>query len=323
MVPLGTSRAASLPISSAARACSRLTVGSSPNTSSPSSAADMARRISSEGWVTVSERRSINGVATRYSPPETLRHVLLREAREQALEVAGVVVEVDREPDPPAAHDAGDVPLAEPALNGGGVGPLLSQGDDPRALAGLPGADHAVASGLHGGGDRGGVAQDELLDRGGPKLLEEVDASLHRGDRGHVLDARLEAARLLREVQAVLGHRGPVAVVAEALPAWLGHPEPAADAWREVAERGAVAGHHELVAVRDQHVAAQASHVDPQRAERLRRVHHQQHAPLAAEPADRLHRDPEAAREVDEPEADDAGARRQQRLDVLDRRAHV
>src|SRR5581483_1400806 len=59
MVPVGTKRAASLPAISAAR-CSRwLTVGSSPYTSSPTSASIMARRISGVGLVTVSLLKSI------------------------------------------------------------------------------------------------------------------------------------------------------------------------------------------------------------------------------------------------------------------------
>ena len=60
--PDGTNSAASRPKTSAARACSRLTVGSSRNTSSPTSASAMARRIAAEGRVTVSERRSIGGM---------------------------------------------------------------------------------------------------------------------------------------------------------------------------------------------------------------------------------------------------------------------
>src|SRR5687768_6620767 len=60
-VPDGNSRAASKPNVAAARSCRRLTVGSSPNTSSPSSASIIARRIAAEGRVTVSERRSTIG----------------------------------------------------------------------------------------------------------------------------------------------------------------------------------------------------------------------------------------------------------------------
>src|SRR5918999_64760 len=50
--------AASFPVSSAARSWSRFTVGSSPYQSSPTSASAIARRIRSEGFVTVSDRRS-------------------------------------------------------------------------------------------------------------------------------------------------------------------------------------------------------------------------------------------------------------------------
>ena len=60
MVPLATNMAASLPILSAAISSRRLTVGSSPKTSSPSSASAIARRISGVGCVTVSLRKSIS-----------------------------------------------------------------------------------------------------------------------------------------------------------------------------------------------------------------------------------------------------------------------
>src|SRR3954469_16182681 len=63
MLPLGTKMAASRANISAARCSSRLTVGSSPYTSSPTSASAMARRISGVGRVTVSERRSTVGAA--------------------------------------------------------------------------------------------------------------------------------------------------------------------------------------------------------------------------------------------------------------------
>src|ERR1700736_2683548 len=58
MQPVGTKSAASLSKISAARASRRLTVGSSPYPSSPTSASAMARRISGVGRVTVSLRRS-------------------------------------------------------------------------------------------------------------------------------------------------------------------------------------------------------------------------------------------------------------------------
>src|SRR3990172_3740917 len=58
IVPDGTNKAASLPSRSAANACSRLTVGSSRKTSSPTSARAIASLMAGVGWVTVSERRS-------------------------------------------------------------------------------------------------------------------------------------------------------------------------------------------------------------------------------------------------------------------------
>src|SRR5512139_3881228 len=51
-------RASSMPVRPAMRACSALTVGSSPNTSSPTSAAAIAARIAGVGFVTVSLRKS-------------------------------------------------------------------------------------------------------------------------------------------------------------------------------------------------------------------------------------------------------------------------
>src|SRR5258706_2188631 len=59
-VPLGRNSPASIPTISATRACRAFTVGSSPKTSSPTSAAAIAARIPAEGLVTVSLRRSIN-----------------------------------------------------------------------------------------------------------------------------------------------------------------------------------------------------------------------------------------------------------------------
>src|ERR1019366_4841939 len=59
IVPVGTYSAASRPNTSAPRASSRFTVGSSPYTSSPTSAAAIAARIFAVGRVTVSLRKSI------------------------------------------------------------------------------------------------------------------------------------------------------------------------------------------------------------------------------------------------------------------------
>ena len=62
-VPDETNKPASLPSRSAARSSRAITVGSSPKTSSPTSALAIARRIASVGRVTVSERRSIRRIA--------------------------------------------------------------------------------------------------------------------------------------------------------------------------------------------------------------------------------------------------------------------
>ena len=59
MVPEGTNSAASFPSNWAAISWRRLTQGSSPKTSSPTSASAMAWRMPGEGLVTVSLRRSI------------------------------------------------------------------------------------------------------------------------------------------------------------------------------------------------------------------------------------------------------------------------
>src|SRR5262245_55917181 len=61
IVPDGTNRAASLPVSSAKRRCRRSTVGSSPKPSSPTSASAMAAGMAGLGRVTVSLRRSTGG----------------------------------------------------------------------------------------------------------------------------------------------------------------------------------------------------------------------------------------------------------------------
>src|SRR6185312_5175444 len=66
IVPLGTNRAASLPIMAAARCSSLFTVGSSPYTSSPTSASAIAARIAAEGRVTVSLRKSTGITAPSY-----------------------------------------------------------------------------------------------------------------------------------------------------------------------------------------------------------------------------------------------------------------
>src|SRR5207245_10751942 len=68
MVPEATKSPASLPLRSAAIASSRLTVGSSSHTSSPTSARAMASRISGVGNVSVSERRSTMSCMTISGP---------------------------------------------------------------------------------------------------------------------------------------------------------------------------------------------------------------------------------------------------------------
>src|SRR5215212_442636 len=66
--------AASLPRSSATYSSSRLTVGSSPKTSSPSSASAIAPRIPCVGRVTVSLRRSIKRSSSPASFLQRLEH---------------------------------------------------------------------------------------------------------------------------------------------------------------------------------------------------------------------------------------------------------
>src|SRR5580700_2338774 len=68
MHPVGTNKAASFPKISAARFSNRFTVGSSPYTSSPTSASAIARRISTVGRVTVSLRKSTI-FSSRVTPP--------------------------------------------------------------------------------------------------------------------------------------------------------------------------------------------------------------------------------------------------------------
>src|SRR5688572_10798402 len=66
-VPVGKKSPASMPKRSAQTSCRRFTVGSSPKTSSPTSAEAMAWRMPGEGWVTVSERRSMAFMAPFYN----------------------------------------------------------------------------------------------------------------------------------------------------------------------------------------------------------------------------------------------------------------
>src|SRR5574341_2155891 len=85
IVPEGTNKPASLPIISAAISCNRLTVGSSPYTSSPTSAFAIASRISGVGFVTVSERRSTNSISTFLSQSvEDARQFIRKRSLERA-----------------------------------------------------------------------------------------------------------------------------------------------------------------------------------------------------------------------------------------------
>src|SRR5579871_1164974 len=94
MEPDGTKRAASRSKISAARACRRLTVGSSPYTSSPTSASAMARRMAGVGLVTVSLRRStmefgsligalLSGGAVKFARLHNLRQEIYQNGFEQ------------------------------------------------------------------------------------------------------------------------------------------------------------------------------------------------------------------------------------------------
>src|SRR5438552_7062320 len=72
-VPDGKKSPASVPKLSARTSWRRLTVGSSPKTSSPTSAFAIAWRMPGDGWVTVSERRSM---VMRYEVKYEVRGVL-------------------------------------------------------------------------------------------------------------------------------------------------------------------------------------------------------------------------------------------------------
>src|SRR5690348_10992153 len=102
IVPDGTNRAASLPVISAKVSWRRLTVGSSPYWSSPTSASAIARRMAGVGRVTVSERRS-----TSTGPPYGTTGVLTGPRSLSVAEVFGV---------PPAGQDPLLAELAAVAL---------------------------------------------------------------------------------------------------------------------------------------------------------------------------------------------------------------
>src|ERR1700687_5810044 len=134
MVPLGRNSAAALPRRAAAISSSRLTMGSSPNTSSPSGAVAMAWRISGLGVVTVSERRS---VTTRIIQPGLKTKLIFAGGRIRTLGRSGLrsfshlaigggrVI---------ACGGAGAVGLRWPCTGGGGPG-----------APGLPGVNDAHA----------------------------------------------------------------------------------------------------------------------------------------------------------------------------------
>ena len=95
IAPLATNSPASLPRSEAARSSSSMTVGSSPNTSSPTSASAIARRMAGVGLVTVSLRRSMRGMDGEYrldggqGPLATRRRAIERQDRRLLLSSRG------------------------------------------------------------------------------------------------------------------------------------------------------------------------------------------------------------------------------------------
>src|SRR6185312_13841011 len=96
IVPVGTKRAASLPSVSATRRSSSFTVGSSPNTSSPTAAAIMAANMPGVGFVSVSLRRSIirinhRGTETQRNQKSEIRNQK-SEIRNQKSEIRNLVL---------------------------------------------------------------------------------------------------------------------------------------------------------------------------------------------------------------------------------------
>src|SRR5438045_3347912 len=82
IVPVGVQMAASLPNMAATLSCSRLMVGSSPNTSSPTSASAMALRMPGPGLVTVSLRKSMR--SAMMAPHDKREREAVREDRAPA-----------------------------------------------------------------------------------------------------------------------------------------------------------------------------------------------------------------------------------------------
>ncbi len=106
MVPDGKYSAASLPRSSAACSCRARTVGSSPSTSSPTSASSIAARISGEGRVTVSLRRSI---------------VLMGSPRSRGVQVPGERIAGTRSPAAERLRRAAGAPRSRARRRAGGA----------------------------------------------------------------------------------------------------------------------------------------------------------------------------------------------------------
>src|SRR5436189_6291942 len=99
MTPEGIHSAASNPSVAATCRSRRRTVGSSPYTSSPTSASAMARRMAGVGRVTVSERRSTRAGGGTPKATGPVSRVSTR----------GASVHRDREHDPPEAREEREV----------------------------------------------------------------------------------------------------------------------------------------------------------------------------------------------------------------------
>src|SRR5260221_9306729 len=174
ITPVGTHKAASKPRRAATTSCRRATVGSSPYTSSPTSASAMARRMAGVGRVTVSERRSTRAgggtsKATGRAPKVSTR---------------GPPVDGDRQDDAPQAGEQREV-----------VDDLEPSRDDERQAEGSvgqgdpgQGGRHGLREAAHGGGEAGG----------GSALVRRHQRHRERLPGGHV--------HLRKEVAAEKGH---------------------------------------------------------------------------------------------------------------------
>src|SRR6185295_4970232 len=210
IVPEGTKSAASRSRVAAASASRRATVGSSPQTSSPTSASAIARRIAASGRVTVSERRSIVVRVVAFmrfpsSKPERHAHRQLRglpaldlggDLRDQQAQPdAGVgdrldvvVREVRERPRAVEARAARDEPGAD--VRGHDRKPLAREDlDAPLGEVEAVAALHARAGDAQGHGGREGAALDE-------RPLDLRRAELQIGaDRLADRNAEVDAAR--------------------------------------------------------------------------------------------------------------------------------